>query len=375
MRQKVQLDQRASVGIGRRGEVVRPDLAIVLRDSEPMRYGVDDLAQDTQSFRMTSDQGGRNADRGQGDRAQQSSIESSQQTTELSTRHYAEDPSSERKTYPHELADAHLYSTNSRPDVKVARRGDLGYHQGSREVLVARRDSRSAPREIRYQHQDGSPNQSQRQQYPPRSVQADLYDLHLQEDTFITARDIALDTRGMATDSYGRLAGSNRTAPSSTDQSESQHKYTREDVERLVAKKLKELGCQQVRTEEFKAMVDREFQRLDNEGEQRSQISQQAHQQGAHESSQPTVVSHEQGRGTTDLPLDHDQASRTIIHQDTRTDADTRRQAPTQRPRDRQSDVQDRRTSRRETLRDPRNTDDHESEELSPARHYGSSRR
>lgn len=370
MRQKAQLDQRASGDVGRRGEVVRPGLASAPRDSEPIRYGVDDLAQDTQGVRITSDQGGRNAGRSQDDRAQQSFVESLQQTTELSTRHYAEDPSSERK-----LADAHLYSTNSRLDVKAARRGDLGYHQGSKEVLVARRDSRSAPREIRYQHQDGSSKQSQRQQYPPQSVQTDLYDRHLQEDTFITARDIALDTHGTATDSYGRLAGSNPTAPSSTGLSESQRKYTREDVERLVAKRLKELGRQQVRTEEFKAIVDREFRRLNNEGEQRFQISQQAHQQGAHESSQPTVVSHEQGKGTTDLLLDHDQASRTIIHQDARTDVDTGRQAPTQRPRDRQSDVQDRRTSRRETLRDPRNTDDPESEELSPVRQHGLRRR
>jgi hypothetical protein len=219
MRQKAETDQRASVNVGRRGEGTRPDLANAHRDSQTARYPVDDIARETQDLRFTSDRSRQISDRGQYDRPQRSVIESALPIIERRSRREPEDLPPERESIPRELGDAHIYSTGNRQDVDIARRGDLRYRRESGDVIVARRDSRAEPREVRY--------------------------------------------------------------------------YQRESL-------------------------------------------------------------HE--------PLD------------TRTTADTRRQATTERPRDRQDDIQDQRTSRRDTRRDPRNTDDHEFEDLPSQRRHDASR-
>jgi hypothetical protein len=154
MRQKADTDQRASVDFGRRGEGARPALASARRDSHTKRYTVDDIAQVTQDLRITSDRSGRIDDRGPYDRAQRSVIESPPPIIERHGRHEPEDPSPERESIRRELGDVHVYSASDRQDVDVAHRGDLTYRRGSGDVVVARRDSRPEPREVRYHQRD-----------------------------------------------------------------------------------------------------------------------------------------------------------------------------------------------------------------------------
>ena len=55
MRQKSDLDQREPVDIRRKGEGKRPSLASTRRDFQATKSTVDDIAQETQKLRITSD--------------------------------------------------------------------------------------------------------------------------------------------------------------------------------------------------------------------------------------------------------------------------------------------------------------------------------
>jgi hypothetical protein len=203
MRHKAQLDQRASVDAGQRGERTRPGLAAARRDSQPIGcstdepardtqvvriasgrdrqttyrrqndraqppglatarsdsrpigYSVDDLARDTQSARIASDRGGRTTHHLQSDRAQRPVIESPPPIIERPSRHGAEGASSERETYPREPADVPDYSTTGRQDTPVLPRGDSRYRGESGYVVVGGRHSHLEPREVSYQRRDG----------------------------------------------------------------------------------------------------------------------------------------------------------------------------------------------------------------------------
>ena len=155
MRRKAQLDQRASVDVGRREERTRQGLATARSDSQPIGYSVDDLARDTQDVRIASDRGGRTTDHRQSDRAQRPVIESPPPIIERPRRHEVEGASSEREPYPREPADIPDYSTSSRQDAHVSPRGDLRYRGESGYVVVAGRHGRPESREVRYQQRDG----------------------------------------------------------------------------------------------------------------------------------------------------------------------------------------------------------------------------
>jgi hypothetical protein len=154
MRREAQLDQRASVDVGRRGERTLPGLATARSDSQPIGYSVDDLARDTQDVRIAPNRGGRTTDHRQSNRAQRPVIESPPPIIERPSRHEAEGASLERETYPREPADIPDYSTTSRQDAHVLPRGDLRYRGESGHVVVVGRHSRPEPREIRYQQRN-----------------------------------------------------------------------------------------------------------------------------------------------------------------------------------------------------------------------------
>jgi hypothetical protein len=214
MRHKAQLDQRASVDVGRRGEHTRPGLAAarsdsqpigcstddpardtqVVRiasdrgrrttyhrqsdreqrpglatarsDSQPIGYSVDDLARDTQVVRIASDRGRRTTYHPQSDRAQRPIIESPPPTIERPSRHGAEGASSERETYPRDPADIPGYSATSRQDAHVLPRGDPRHRGESGYVVVGGRHSRPEPREVSYQQRDG--------RHEPRDTRIDV---------------------------------------------------------------------------------------------------------------------------------------------------------------------------------------------------------
>lgn len=154
MRQKAEIDQRASVDVRQRGEGKRPGLSGTRRDPQTTRYTVDDIARETQELRITSDRSGRISDRGQYDRPQRPVIEPPPIGVERRGRHGPEDLSPERESIPRELGDVNVYSTGVREDANIARRRDPRYRHGSGEVIIARRDSHSRPRDDRYYHRE-----------------------------------------------------------------------------------------------------------------------------------------------------------------------------------------------------------------------------
>ena len=124
-----------------------------------------------------------------------------------------------------------------------------------------------------------NPSQSQRQEYPTQPTQSDPYEWQRQGGTLDTGRgNLAYNDRPAAPESYGPAAGTTRTMPTSADQSGGQRLYTREEVEKLVAKELRKAGKREVSTESFRQIVDQQLAKLVDEHFKALQRGQQGQQ-------------------------------------------------------------------------------------------------
>jgi DNA-binding transcriptional MerR regulator len=127
-----------------------------------------------------------------------------------------------------------------------------------------------------------NPSQSQWQDYPTQPTQSDPYEWQRQGGTLDTGRgNPAFNDRPATLESYGPTAGATRPIPTSADQSGGQRMYTREEVEKLVARELKRAGKREVSSESFRQMVDQQLAKLVDEhfkALQRGQQAQQAQQ-------------------------------------------------------------------------------------------------
>ena len=137
-----------------------------------------------------------------------------------------------------------------------------------------------------------------------QSTQSDPYEWQRQGGTLDTGRgNLAYNDRPATLESHGPVAGTNRTIPTSADQSEGQRMFTREEIEKLVARELKKAGKQQVSSEYFKQMVDQQLAKLVDE---RFKAMQQTQQSSAYEQSpglteppgKPQKPGHPDPRGT-----------------------------------------------------------------------------
>jgi hypothetical protein len=157
-----------------------------------------------------------------------------------------------------------------------------------------------------------NPSQSQRQDYPIQPTQSDPYEWQRQGGTLDTGRgNFAFNDRPATLESYGPAAETNRTKPTSADQSGGQRLYTREEVEKLVARKLKEAGKREVSTEYFRQIVDQQLEKLVEEHfkalqrgqqSQQTQQTQQTQQPKTGETSYSKTSAYEQSPGPEDPP-------------------------------------------------------------------------
>jgi hypothetical protein len=140
-----------------------------------------------------------------------------------------------------------------------------------------------------------------------QSTQSDPYEWQRQEGTLDTGRgNPAYNDRPATLESHGPVAGTNRTIPTSADQSEGPRMYTREEIEKLVARELKKAGKREVSSESFKQMVDQQLAKLVDERFKAMQRGQQTQQSSAYEQSpgpdeppgKPQKPGHPDPRGT-----------------------------------------------------------------------------
>jgi hypothetical protein len=86
------------------------------------------------------------------------------------------------------------------------------------------------------------------------------------EGLWVTGRgNLCFNDRPATSESYGPAAGTNRTMSTSADQPGGQRLYTREEVEKLVAKELRKAGKREVSTESFRQIVDQQLAKLVDE--------------------------------------------------------------------------------------------------------------
>jgi hypothetical protein len=148
-----------------------------------------------------------------------------------------------------------------------------------------------------------NPSQSQRQEYPIQPPQSDPYEWQRQGGTLDTGRgNLAYNDRPAASESYGPAAGTNRAGPTSADQSGGQRMYTREEVEKLVARELKKAGRREVSSESFRQIVDQQLAKLVDEHFKAMERSQQTQQQKTRETGYQKSSAYEQSPGSEDPP-------------------------------------------------------------------------
>jgi hypothetical protein len=137
-------------------------------------------------------------------------------------------------------------------------------------------------------------------EYPVQPTQSDPYEWQRQGGTVDTERgNLAYNDRPATSESYGPAAGTNRTMPTSADQSGGQRLYTREEVEKLVARELRKAGKREVSTEIFRQIVDQQLAKLVDEHFKALQRGQQG-QQG--QQTQQTQQTQQPKTGETRYP-------------------------------------------------------------------------
>jgi hypothetical protein len=135
-----------------------------------------------------------------------------------------------------------------------------------------------------------NPTQPQRQEYPTQPTQPDPYEWQRQGGMDPGRGNPAYNDRPAPSESYGSAAGINRPMPTSADQSGGQRLYTREEVEKLVAKELRKAGKREVPIESFRQIVDQQLAKLVDEhfkALQRGQQGQQTQQPKTGETGYP----------------------------------------------------------------------------------------
>jgi hypothetical protein len=154
-----------------------------------------------------------------------------------------------------------------------------------------------------------NPSQQQWQEYPTQPTQSDPYEWQRQGGTLETGRgNPAFNDRPATLESYGPAAGTNRTIPTSADQSGGQRMYTREEVEKLVARELRKAGRREVSSESFRQIVDQQLAKLVDEHfkalqrGQQGQQGQQTQQPKTGETGYPKTSAYEQSPGPEDPP-------------------------------------------------------------------------
>ena len=124
-----------------------------------------------------------------------------------------------------------------------------------------------------------NPSQPQRHEYPTQPTQSDPYEWQRQGGTLDTGRgNLPYNDRPATSEPYGPAGGANRILPTPVVEPGGQRLYTREEVEKLVARELRKAGKREVSTDAFRQIVDQQLAKLVDEHFKALQRDQQGQQ-------------------------------------------------------------------------------------------------